>query len=228
MLAFIGAMDSEVEAICKLMDDYQEIEISHTKFYQGHLASKPCVIMLSGIGQVNAAISTTILMENFAIDGVCNIGTAGGLLKDMQVLDVVISNKVAQYDLDIPSDNWPKGFNQDKTAYQADANYISIMKKIMLDNNDRVWLGNIASGDTFVCKEEHIQRILKDYPDAMCAEMEASAVARCCFHYQKPFIVIRSLSDIAHQENNALTFDEYLEKASKRSAIWCKKFIELL
>ena len=60
---------------------------SSDSFYLGTLANRDIVLMQSGIGKVNAAYSTTLLMEHFEIDTLINIGTAGGLnLKEMSVM----------------------------------------------------------------------------------------------------------------------------------------------
>ncbi len=227
MLAFIGAMSLEVEEILKRMTDVEKKVISNVDFYEGKLAGIECVVMKSGIAKVAAAISTTILFEHFDINGVINIGTAGGLDPRQEVLDVVISERVAHHDIDVPGpdDDWPKGFNQDKTCYQADQGMLDVLKEITKDSKERVWFGNIATGDCFIYREDQIQRIQADYPGALCAEMEGAAIGQVCRQYNCPFVIIRSLSDITHKENNEMTFDEYAVKASERSAMWCERFI---
>lgn len=225
MIAFIGAMDLEVEAILEKMNDVKKQEISHVDFYRGKLSGVECIVMLSGVAKVAAALSTTILFEHFEIDGVVNIGTAGGLNIEQEVLDVVVSEKVAYHDIDVPDPNWPKGFNQEKTCFKADEHYIDVIKEIVNEGNDRVWFGNIVTGDGFIYRDDQINRIQNEYPGALCAEMEGAAIAQVSRHYGKPFIILRSLSDITHKQNNEITFDEYAVKASQRSAIWCEKFI---
>ena len=100
--------------------------------------------------------------------------------------------------------------------------------KEIIEENDRVFIGNIATGDSLIHKEEQVDLINKNFPTTLCAEMEAAGVAQVCKNYNKPFIVIRSLSDITLSKGNELDFTTYVEIASKRSALWCKKFIEKL
>ncbi len=222
MIAIIGAMEEEVKAILDLTSDYKKIVIHDIDFYEATLENRKVIIMKSGIAKCAAAISTTILFENFEIDGVINIGTAGGLDESMQVLDVVISVDVCNYDLFIPTDDPsevdPRGY------FVADENYVKIAKEIIGDDN-HVHIGLVATGDTFVCEDEHIARIKNRYPEALCAEMEGSAIAQVCNHYKKPFVIIRSLSDVCAHGNSIISFDEYVIKASERSAKWCKQFI---
>lgn len=226
MLGIIAAMQIEVDAILKVMENSELENYKNTDFYKGSLAGKDVVICKSGVGKCAASITTTLLIEHYDITGIINIGTAGGLVDNQKTLDVVVSIKVAQYDIDVVG--WSKGFNQDKTCYKANEKYIDVIKNIIQENNDRVWVGNIASGDQFVCRDDQVNYILANYPDAICAEMEAGAVAQTCSYFNIPFVIVRSLSDITLHPSNELTFEEYVEKAAARSAIWCEKFVNAL
>lgn len=224
MLAFVGAMQIEVDAILERMSHVEKKCISNTDFYIGKLADIDCLVMLSGVGKVAAALTTTLLFEHFDVSGVVNIGTAGGLVSNQSVLDVVVSKKVAYHDVDVPG--WPKGFNQTKTCYIADSEMIKAVEQVTQDTQETVWFGNIATGDCFVYRDDQLQRIQQEYPEALCVEMEGAAIAQVCTHYGCPFVILRSLSDIAHQAGNEMTFDQYAAKASVRSAKWCERFIQ--
>lgn len=225
MLAIIGAMDEEVMALLDRMSDVIKKEVSNVTFYEGLLANKKVIVTRCGVGRCQSTISTTVLFENFDVDGVINIGTAGGLQYDLQVLDVIVSDYVVNYDLDVP--DWPKNYQNEKLAFKADDHYIDTVKKI-IDKDARVFVGNIATGDTFVHTEKQIARIKENYPDALCAEMEGASIAQVCKHYRKPFVIIRSLSDITVNGNSVESFPEYLKLASSRSAIWCENFVKMI
>ena len=47
--------------------------------------------------------------------------------------------------------------------------------------------------------------------------MEAAAIAQVCYQLDIPFLIIRSLSDIAGKESS-VSFDQFLETAAKHSA----------
>lgn len=223
MIAIIGAMQQEVQAVTDRMQQVREKTISSIHFFEGVLAGKNVVVMQSGVAKVAAALTTTVLMEHYHPTGIVNMGTAGGLKMEQDVLDAVISTCVAAHDVDVLG--WPKGFDQDKTCYQADATYLELMKDIAMQSQNRIWIGPIASGDMFVHQANQYEKILRDFPEALCAEMEAAAIAQVCQHYQVPFIVIRSLSDITVRGDSGIAFEVYLEKASARSAFWCEEFV---
>ena len=78
----------------------------------------------------------------------------------------------------------------------------------------------------FISGADEAAALLARFPKAICAEMEAGSVAQVCTHYGIPFIVLRSLSDVAVKAGNAMTFEEYKEAASRRSAALCSSFIK--
>lgn len=223
MIAFIGAMETEVAEIVKKMKDVQKEEHSGFDFYLGTLSDKSCVVMKSGVGKTDSAMSTTVLLENFDVDEVINIGTAGGIHRDLEVLDVVVSTRVAHHDVDVPG--WDKGFDG-RSSYVADKELVNKFQRIKEDN-ERIWFGDIVTGDCFVMTPLQVESIEKNYPGALCAEMEGASIAQVCTHYKKPFVIVRSLSDIVYLENNEMTFEEYVQKASERSARWCEKLMSL-
>ena len=139
------------------------------------------------------------------------------------MLDVVISTRIAHHDVNVPG--WNHGFGPDNPCcFSADERYIQAAGEV-IQEQDRAWIGPVASGDCFVNTPEQVERILRDYPQALCAEMEAASIAQVCAHYGVPFVVVRSLSDITLKEGNEMTFEEYAQKASARSANWCEKLV---
>lgn len=230
MIAIIGAMQPEVDALLALSTENNTRVISNHTFVVGKLSQTDVVIALSGVAKVAAATTTTILLEHFDVDGIINIGTAGGLLKDQKVLDVVVSTRVAHHDADLTAFGIAKGFDSDRFAYNSDPHFVSIVEQALGEGEEafKVWVGPMVSGDQFIASKQQVEAILKDFPTAMCCEMEAAAIAQVATIYQVPFVVIRSLSDITLRDDNHLSFEEYLPLASKRSAQWVYKIIDQL
>lgn len=223
MIAIIGAMKVEIDALLALMEDVEASSIQKIPFYTGKLAGIPVVVTQSGVGKTLAAMSTTLLLEHFDVSGVINIGTAGGLMENQEVLDVVISTRIAHHDVDVPG--WNHGFGLDNPCcFAADERCVQAVSQV-IQEHDRAWIGPIASGDCFVNTAQQVARIKQEYPEALCAEMEAASIAQVSAHYGVPFVVVRSLSDITLKAGNEMTFEEYAQKASVRSAAWCEKVV---
>ena len=227
MIAIIGAMQQEVDELLKLCENVEERMIHGNRFYTGRLSQTDVVVALSGVAKVAAAMTTTSLFENFHVDGVINIGTAGGLKSEQEVLDVVVSSVVAHHDVDITAFGVKRGFNE-RFSYKASLAFVEVISNLIKDKEHRVWIGPMVSGDQFIHRQQQVDSILADFPDANCVEMEAAAIAQVCEHYQVPFVVIRSLSDITVRDDNHLSFEQYLSVAAKRSAHWVYQAIDAI
>lgn len=101
MIGIIGAMEEEVKALLDKTEDIHENKILDCVFYEGKIDNKQVVILQGGIGKVNSAICVTLLLTNYDIEYVINIGSAGGLKDYQNVGDVVISSHVSYHDVDL-------------------------------------------------------------------------------------------------------------------------------
>ena len=222
-IGIIAAMDEEINSIKKIMRDISVKEIYELEFIQGKINTKDVVLVKCGVGKVNAARTTQILLNNFEIEYVINVGTAGSLNENIEIGDVVIGEKLVQHDFDITAAGHEKGYitGVGKLFY-SDKNLVEKAKEVIqgINENFNAFIGTIATGDIFVQDIQVKERIKAEF-NADCAEMEGAAIAQVCTLANIPFIVIRSISDKPNG-NNAIDFEKYLELACERYA----KFID--
>lgn len=223
MIAVIAAMDSEVSAIVSKMNAEAK-KIHGIEFYEGTLENKDVVVMKSGVGKGNAAMSTTILLEHYPVEQIVNIGTAGGLKENENILDAVLSERVVQHDFDTSPIDGEAGIG---LYYDADPKLLAICEAALKDLDVTVHKGLVASGDQFIAGEA-TKNLCDKFPDAMCAEMEAGAIAQVSTHYQVPFVILRSLSDVACKPDSHMDFQEYVKHASERSAMFTQELMRRL
>lgn len=229
MIGIIGAMEEEVFEIKKLMIVNQQKEYYGYIFYEGTINDKAVVLLQGGIGKVNAAISTTLLFTYYSIDYVINIGSAGGLLPHQNVGDVVISSQIVHHDVDVTAFGRMLGEVPGMPCYfTPDQDLLIKVKEILAKHNVSSYIGLIASGDQFIANAQQVEIIQKHFPEAMCVEMEAAAIAQVCHVYHKKFIITRSLSDVFNKGESYIQFDEYLKKASYQSAQMCYELVSQL
>ncbi|WP_430785109.1 5'-methylthioadenosine/S-adenosylhomocysteine nucleosidase [Virgibacillus flavescens] len=224
-IGIIGAMDEEIALLLDKMTMKKEYTVADCLFISGNLADKPVVLLKSGIGKVNAAMATTILNERFNPDYVINTGSAGGFDEELEIGDIVISSQVVHHDVDVTAFDYAYGQVPGMPAmFGADSQLVAVATKAVksLDVNSRE--GIIATGDTFMSDPDHVKQVKGKFPTMIAAEMEAAAVAQVCFQYNKPFVIIRALSDIAGKESS-VSFDIFLDKAAKNAAILIMKMI---
>lgn len=215
----IAAMDEETKEIEVIMTEIKE-EIYFEKVFKiGKIGKVECILVKSGVGKVNAARTTQILIDKFKVNTVINVGSAGALNEDLNYGDIIISTSCLQHDFDITCFNHPKGYITDLgVQFEASQELINCFEEASkkIDTSVQVVKGIIATGDQFYNSPE-IKRELRKEFNAECDDMEGAAIAQVCVLCKVPFVVIRSISD-KPKSKEKVDFYEYLEMASKRCA----------
>lgn len=223
----IAAMQEEMKEIKNIMTEIEECKIYELTFLKGKVNDTDIVLVEAGVGKVNAARVTQILIDKFEIEAIINVGSAGSAKDELDIGDIVIGKKIVQHDFDITAFGHPKGFISNVGQYvESDSKLISKMEQTIsnFQNNEfKIKIGTIASGDIF-CTEIKMKEKIRTKFDADAIEMEGAAIAQVCKLDNVPFIIIRSISD-SPNGNNEITFDQYLEKASKRCANILKEYL---
>lgn len=215
MIGIVAAMDAEIHEFEKRMDvvDHTKTIAGCTLTY-GKWQGKDVVLCKSGVGKAYAAMSCTILCMQGNIDSIINVGTAGGLTQDEQVLDIVISDKVVQADYDTSPLDGPSGvglvYNSHEKLSQS---CIEAAKAMQI----RYHVGTIASQDLFMSRDEDFEKLMNNFADSICSEMEAGAIGAVATKFNIPFVIVRSLSDVVHHNENPMEFSTYVSKASAQS-----------
>lgn len=237
-IGIMGALAVEVETI----DDEMVIERVDTiggKVYKvGEIFDAPCCLVNAGVGKVASAQTAQTLIMGYGVRMIIFTGVAGGINPALDVGDIVVSRDVVQHDF---GQIWPDGFVPFDTAgFRADSMLIEIAldaaqnvdlipvsaKPGRKGKNPRVVLGRIATGDQFVSSEAKRIWIARMF-NADCVEMEGAAVAQICEAYGIPFLIIRSLSDLAN-ENADVDFQTFVLQAAQNSSGMVKEIIRQL
>ena len=222
-------MNEEMAEIKLKMNNIVLREILGLKFFEGQINNKDCVLVECGIGKVNAARTTQIMLDNFEIEFVINIGTAGGLNEKLGVTDVVIGEKMVQHDFDITAFGREKGFITGVGKFiEADKELVekceAVMNSLDSEKSFQVITGTIASGDLF-CTDKVLAQNIRNEFGADCVEMEGAAIAQICYLDKVPFLVIRSITD--KKDGSAkVDFETFLETSSKRAANILKEVLK--
>ena len=211
-IGIIGAMGLEVELLRDRMEDRVETVAAQRHFYAGKLGGVDAVVVCSGIGKVNAALTAQILIDRFDVSAVINTGIAGGTHPGIRVRDVVISDCAAYHDMDprilalsppnlreFPAD--PELVRKAEAACQGKVHY---------------QVGRIATGDQFI-SDSGVKADIVSRLDPSCVEMEGGAVAHACAANGVPFVIIRCISDNADDEAE-MTYDVFEKLAADDAA----------
>ena len=213
-IGIIVAVDEEREAILNIMTDVKVEQIYNLRFLRGKKKKKDCILVKSGIGKVNAARTTQVMIHNFDIQYIINLGTGGSINGMLNIGDIVISKQVVQHDFDITAFNHKKGYIPNVGVYiESDKMLINIASNVITEGVK----GVIATGDIF-CSENNMAKKINDKFGALCVEMEGASIAQVCYLCNIPFIIIRSISDVPNN-NNVVTYEEFLTTSAKKIAI---------
>ena len=106
----IAAMQEEMQEIQKIMDNVKETKIYDLNFIIGEISNYKVVLVEAGVGKVNAARTTQILIDNFEVDAIINVGSAAASNEKLNIGDIVIANKLVQHDFDITAFGHSKGY----------------------------------------------------------------------------------------------------------------------
>lgn len=228
-VAIIGAMEEEVKILRDKIEGKRVEEIAGCEFTFGKMDGVEVVLLRSGIGKVNAAMSTTILLEKYAPDFVINTGSAGGYDPNLNVGDLVISSEVRHHDVDVTIFGYEYGqVPRLPAAFLADTELIAIAEEgAKAINEVQTVRGLIATGDSFMNDPGRVEYIRDKFSDLKAVEMEAAAIAQVSYQFKTPFVIIRSLSDIAGKESN-VSFDQFLDKAALHSSSLVIEMVQLL
>lgn len=217
-IAVIGAMEEEVKLLRNALTNRNVTNIANNEFTSGMYEDKEVVLLKCGIGKVNAAIGTALLLHEFRPNVVINTGSAGGFDTSLEVGAVVISDEVRHHDVDVTAFNYEMGqVPQMPAAFKANEQLMELAVESVKEIGEHQYsVGLICSGDIFMNDPNKVEAVRKLFPKMKAVEMEAAAVAQVCYQFNVPFVVIRALSDIAGKQSN-ISFDEFLPIAAKHS-----------
>lgn len=215
-VGIIFAMNEELLELKKLLKVEKEYNIFDLTFYEASINDVYIVMVQSGVGKVNAARCTQILIDNIKVDYIFNIGVAGGISDKLNVGDIVIGEKLVQHDFDITAFNHEKGYIPGVGVYIDSDEYLVKLSKSVSFDNLNIISGVIASGDIF-CTDYMMGKKINNKFSALCVEMEGASIAQVCYLSHIPFLVLRSISDTPNN-NNVITYEEFLEDSSKKIA----------
>lgn len=218
-VAILSAIPPEVARLRHALIDATESDLVGRWAASGRLDGMEVVVAEAGIGKVNAAVATALLVERFGVDFIVFTGVAGGLDPGLTIGDVVIGERTVQHDAGVleesglnvyQSGHLPFFDPTERFGYEPPP-YLLDRVRARLDglalpalsveaggggHPPRIVFGTIATGDQFVNSETHRRRLHSELA-AAAVEMEGAALAQSADAMGIDHLVIRSLSDLA-------------------------------
>ncbi|MGG1637903.1 5'-methylthioadenosine/S-adenosylhomocysteine nucleosidase [Paenibacillus sp. FSL A5-0031] len=216
-IGIIGAMAEEIELLHEHVNVVSEVTKAGITYYEGTLHGKTIIYCKSGVGKVNAAVCTQILLD-LGADCVLFTGVAGAVDPQLNIGDIVVSTSCVQHDMDCT----PLGFALGTIPFHPRSEFPADERLIELASaasnrlfSGRSIQGKVLSGDQFIASRESV-KLLHEKLQGACAEMEGASVAQVCDMNNTPFVIIRSMSDKADGSAH-VNFPEFTVIASNNS-----------
>lgn len=230
LIGIIGAMEEEVMTLKEKMDIREVRSIASLDFFAGTINNKKCVVVQSGIGKVNAAVCTQILIDIFYVDAIINTGVAGALSPKLEIGDIVISKDAVQHDFDTTSFGYERGIipRMKESFFKSDEHLVKIAQKAsdVLNAKINVYTERIVSGDQFIADAASKADLVTTF-GGFCTEMEGASIAQVCYLNNTPCVIIRSISDKADASAD-MNFAEFSRLAALNSSHLIEKILELI
>ncbi|MBI5686768.1 MAG: 5'-methylthioadenosine/adenosylhomocysteine nucleosidase [Verrucomicrobia bacterium] len=236
LTCIFGAFDDELTPLYQAITGPKEEVLHGIHFAVGKLKGRNVIVCRSGIGKVNAAMVTALLVQHYRPSELIFCGIAGGINPDLHPGDIVIAAKTAQHDfgnltaegMEVRGTKSPMTWLRNPVFLEPDARLLAVAEaagnRIKLADietakgkrHPRIIKGVVATGDIFVAspaKKAELRKAL----GADAVEMEGAAMAQVCRDLRVPWLVIRSISDSA--DHNALQdFDSFTALAAQNAA----------
>ncbi|MBD3332596.1 5'-methylthioadenosine/adenosylhomocysteine nucleosidase [candidate division GN15 bacterium] len=228
MIGLISAIDEELQRLLEHAQVDQTVVQSGITFHLGSFEDRQAILLRTGVGKVNAAVATQILIDRFGVDSVVFTGLAGGLVPNLCQGDMVVSSFVVQHDIDLTAFGRRPGEIPDLTRlFEADPRLVRAMcdaweaMEAREEVDSQMMVGTIATGDSFIADAKRIRYLQREF-GAVATEMEGGAVGQVCAMNRVPFVVVRVISDTS-EGSAAGEFVLFLEHASD---LTCRLLIE--
>lgn len=204
MIGFIIALSSEAQTLLEVMEEQKQLNINDKIAYEGKIDGKNVIIAISGIGKVNAALTTQLIIDKYSPDFIINYGTCGGVNSSVKILNYYLIEKCCQYDFDLSElDNVPVGYIQD---------YDTVFFKNYTIGID-LQKQTLASADRFTCHKSDVDTI-NSMGCSLC-DMEGGAIAQVCTSNKIPLIIIKGITDIFGNGTTSEQFYNNLKAVAK-------------
>lgn len=242
-LAVLGAFNQEVALLQGMLTDARSQEIEGLEFITGRLGDQPVVLAWTGVGKVNAAMTTTLLLEHFQPARVLFTGIAGGVDPNLEPGDIVIAQQTAYHDMGTLSaggidyggvKNRMTG-EPNPVFFPADPGLLAVARQAAPGMTfgaierrtgarpPKIVVGTVVTGDVFVASKEKSAELAEKL-GACAVEMEGAAVAQLCYQRQIGCLVIRSISDKADR-SAVMDKQRFYTRAAENSAGLVMKMI---
>ncbi|MFA5720011.1 MAG: 5'-methylthioadenosine/S-adenosylhomocysteine nucleosidase [Acholeplasmataceae bacterium] len=211
MLLIVCAMESEASEIKKEIKNIEIHKLTPDRFYyQGLLKGKKVMLIITGIGKVNAALSVAVMLSKFEFKHIINVGLAGAT-KGYTIGDKVVIKDASYGDFDVTVGSFGYEFGQVPNMPNPFLSDYDLQKRAVFSLG--AYEDSLYTQDKFVTK--------KDLKHSGVYDMEGAAIYQVAHVYQTKIISVKLISDIIDSDTQLEDFNHF----ERTSAIILKEML---
>ena len=208
-------MQVEHDQIAALLTDCAELpapSFGAPPVLTGRLGDHTVVLVMSGIGKVNAALTAASLIAAHRPDAMISTGCAGGLASEPGVMGVY-------HDVWCGEGNASGQVQGLPARFDADARLLAVARDLADDPavETPVCCGLTCTGDKFITDPAELKAVLGAFPEALAVDMESAAIAHACHLHNVPFLSFRVISDTPGAEAHWEQYQDFWGTMADRS-----------
>lgn len=222
-LGILTAMSVEYNQLARMMEHQSKEHDGNLTYLLGQIGENRVILTQCGIGKVNAAMCSSMLIHRYHPDYLISTGVAGGVDVSIRVMDVVVSTEQVYHDMWCgPGNAWGQvqGLPERLRSSQE-----LVETATSLQSETRIVPGLICTGDLFVSKPEEQHLIKKNFPEALAVDMESCAIAQVCHLLDTPFISFRIISDTPGEKDNIAQYQDFWKSMADTSFAVTRDFL---
>ena len=205
MIGVVIAMQSEADILLNEMQVNRSLTISGKTVHVGTAYGKDIALCVCGVGKVNAALGTQLLVSKFDVEKLLNFGVSGGLNPSTQLCQVYQIEAATQFDFDLAQLNG----TSIGTLNEYTESYLSL-NLLNLPYEKR----KLATADRFNDSIDDYNLLTKELK-ADIRDMEGGAIVQAAYATSLPVYSIKAISDVA---GSGSTTEQFLVNKDKALA----------
>lgn len=183
------AFGEEIQPIVKIFRLKGPQQYEYTKQWTGDAFT----LIETGIGKVNAAAVTQLVIFKENPDFVVNAGFSGGFRKNITIGDIILVSEVIQYDID----QTVAGF---KLGEIPGSGHVRLKLTVPKELIEKYKTGTCLTGDRVLADKKYGSWLSKKFHPSVI-DMELGAIAQVCQLYKIKLISIKCPIDIVENED---------------------------
>lgn len=217
MIGVVIAMQSEADILLDEMNVSRSLTVSGKNGHVGTAYGKEIALCVCGVGKVNAALGTQLLISKFDAEKILNFGVAGSLNKKTKLCAVYQISHATQFDFDLVQLNGTKM----GTLNEYEEPYLSLnLLKGFLKRK-------LGTADRFNDSPEDYQLLTKEL-QADIRDMEGGAIVQAAYAAKLPVYAVKAISDVAGSGSTTEQFLVNKDKALQNLKAELPKIFEQL